>query len=126
MYLRWMVRREAPDLGLWRHLDPADLVMPVDTHVLRIAQLTGLTDRKAANWKTAVEITARLRVFSPSDPVRYDFALAHLGISAGCTGAVSPACEGCAMRPVCRVHAPGRLPTPPRSARARPPRRRAG
>ena len=114
MYVRWMVRREAPDLGLWRHLDPADLVMPVDTHVLRIAQLTGLTDRKAANWKTAVEITSRLRAFSPGDPVRYDFALAHLGISAGCTGVASPACDACAMKPVCRVHAPA------------PRRRRAG
>lgn len=104
MFLRWMVRPEAPDLGLWRHLSPADLVMPVDTHVLRIAQLTGLTERKAANWKTAVEITTRLRAFSPGDPVRYDFALAHLGISAGCTGAASAACDACAMKPVCRVH----------------------
>ncbi len=104
MFLRWMVRQEAPDLGIWTHLDPARLVMPVDTHVLRIAQLTGLTERKAANWKTAVELTERLRAFSPKDPVRYDFALAHLGISAGCTGDVSPACEGCAMRRACRVH----------------------
>lgn len=124
MFLRWMVRREAPDLGLWRHLAPADLVMPVDTHVLRIAQLTGLTERKAANWKTAVEITTRLRAFSPDDPVRYDFALAHLGISAGCTGAASVACDGCAMKPVCRVHA--RLPKPPHSDRAGARGRRAG
>lgn len=101
MFLRWMVRDEAPDLGIWTHIAPDRLVMPVDTHVLRIAQLTGLTERKAANWKTAVELTDRLRAYAPADPVRYDFALAHLGISAGCTGAASPACEGCAMRPAC-------------------------
>ena len=104
MFLRWMVRDGAPDLGLWRHLAPGDLVIPVDTHVLRIAQLTGLTERKAANWRTALDITERLRRYAPADPVRYDFALAHLGISAGCTGAVSSACDACAMRPVCRVH----------------------
>jgi uncharacterized protein (TIGR02757 family) len=114
MFLRWMVRDEAPDLGIWTHIAPARLVMPVDTHVLRIAQLTGLTERKAANWKTATELTDRLRAYAPADPVRYDFALAHLGISAGCTGAASPACDGCAMRSVCRVHegAPARMSSP--------------
>ncbi len=104
MFLRWMVRTDPPDLGAWRHLSPADLIMPVDTHVLKIARLTGLTDRKTADWKTALQITERLRAFAPEDPVRYDFALAHLGISGGCTGAVSVACEGCALKPVCVVH----------------------
>lgn len=105
MFLRWMVRSDAPDLGLWTHLSPEGLIMPVDTHVLKIAQLTSLTARKAANWKTALEITAQLRRFCPEDPVRYDFALAHLGISAGCTGAASKACDGCALKPVCTVWA---------------------
>lgn len=103
MFLRWMVRREAPDLGVWTHLRPADLVMPIDTHVLRIAQLTGLTDRRAADWATALEVTARLRAFAPEDPVRYDFALAHLGISDGCTGARAEPCVRCGLRAVCRV-----------------------
>ncbi len=107
MFLRWMVRPGAPDLGIWTHLSPATLVMPVDTHVLRIAQLTGLTDRRTADWKTALQITSRLRDYSADDPIRYDFALAHLGISSGCTGTASPACDGCAMRSVCRVHVPG-------------------
>ncbi len=103
MFLRWMVRREAPDLGVWSHFEPAMLTMPVDTHVLRIAQLTGLTARKTADWKTAVEITDRLRAYAPADPTRFDFALAHLGISAGCTGEESPSCEGCALKLVCRI-----------------------
>ncbi|MSP55571.1 MAG: TIGR02757 family protein [Myxococcales bacterium] len=103
MFLRWMVRSEAPDLGLWTHLSPAGLIMPVDTHVLKIARLTNLTARKAPNWTTAIEITSQLRRFCPADPVRYDFAIAHLGISAGCTGAVSDACVGCALKPACTV-----------------------
>jgi uncharacterized protein (TIGR02757 family) len=103
MFLRWMVRRGAPDLGVWTHLDPAALTMPVDTHVLRIAQLTGLTTRKTADWKTAVEITDRLRAYAPEDPTRFDFALAHLGISSGCTGQKSAACDGCALKLVCRI-----------------------
>jgi len=103
MFLRWMVRRGAPDLGVWTHLDPAALTMPVDTHVLRIAQLTGLTSRKTADWKTAVEITDRLRAYAPDDPTRFDFALAHLGISVGCTGQKSPSCDGCALKLVCKI-----------------------
>lgn len=126
MFLRWMVRTGAPDLGRWTHLSPAQLVMPVDTHVLRIARLTGLTARKTADWKTALEITGRLRAFAPDDPTRYDFALAHLGISSGCTGSRSPACDGCGMRSVCRAFLgvpPGGVATSaPPSA---PPRRRA-
>lgn len=106
MFLRWMVRREAPDLGVWTHLRPAELVMPIDTHVLRIAQLTGLTERRAADWTTALEVTARLRAFAPEDPVRYDFALAHLGISDGCTGERAAACADCGLRAVCRAWGP--------------------
>lgn len=106
MFLRWMVRTGAPDLGVWTHIAPSALVMPLDTHVLRIAQLTGLTERRTAGWATAVDITERLRAFDPADPVRFDFALAHLGISDGCASAPTPACERCALRTVCRVWAP--------------------
>ncbi len=103
MFLRWMVRSGAPDLGVWTQLEPATLTMPVDTHVLRIAQLTGLTARKTADWKTAVEITDRLRGYAPEDPTRFDFALAHLGISSGCTGQKSTSCEACSLKLVCKI-----------------------
>lgn len=104
MLLRWMVRRDEVDLGVWGHLSPADLVIPVDTHVLRVAQFVGLTRRRAADWRTAVEITEGLRRFSPDDPVRYDFALAHLGISGACRGARDPeVCPRCPLDPVCRA-----------------------
>lgn len=80
MYLRWMARRDAVDPGPWRRLPPAKLIMPVDTHIHRIALRLGWSRRKTADLRTAFEITDTLRVFSPHDPVRYDFALARLGI----------------------------------------------
>ena len=82
MFARWMVRpADGIDLGLWGHVDPSALVMPVDTHVFRIATALDLTRRRQADWKAALEITARMRTLFPNDPVRYDFALAHVGIS---------------------------------------------
>ena len=80
LYLRWMVRRTAPDLGLWTFVDPAKLVIPVDTHIHRIASFLGLGSRRSADWKAARAITDALSRFDPQDPVRYDFALCRLGI----------------------------------------------
>lgn len=103
LYLRWMVRRETPDLGIWTHLNPAQLLTPVDTHVSRIGRLVGLTGRKDAGWRTAEEITASFAKLCPSDPVRYDFALAHLGISDGCAGHhVEEICSLCPLQAVCK------------------------
>ena len=80
LYLRWMVRRDAPDLGLWRCISPATLIMPIDTHVARISRRLGLTSRRQADWKMAEEVTRSLREFDPEDPVKYDFALCHRGM----------------------------------------------
>lgn len=82
MYLRWMVREDAVDLGLWRDLGAHRLIVPVDTHMHRVALGLGLTRRKSADLKTAVEITRAFRVVRPEDPVRYDFCLTRLGIRA--------------------------------------------
>ena len=104
MLTRWMVRTGSPDLGLWTHLSPSDLVIPVDTHVFRVARFLGLTRRNAANWTTAEQITAALAELSPADPVRYDFALAHLGISGDCRGHRDIAiCPGCPLDSVCQA-----------------------
>jgi uncharacterized protein (TIGR02757 family) len=108
MFLRWMVRRPGPgaagvDLGLW-DLDPAKLVMPLDTHVRRLAWFTGLTDRRDASWRTAVDLTRTLARFDPDDPLRHDFALAHLGISGACRNRFDPdICGACTLAPICRV-----------------------
>lgn len=106
LYLRWMVRppREQVDLGLWSTIDPADLVMPVDVHVGRLSRFLGLTDRQDASWRTAEAITDRLRGFDPADPVRFDFALAHLGISRACRGHRDDAvCPACPLHGACRA-----------------------
>lgn len=103
MILRWLVRRDGVDRGLWTSRSPAELVIPLDTHVLRIARYVGLTERKDGSLRTALEITEALRRIDPEDPVRFDFALAHLGISGGCRGRPDPVCRECALRGVCTV-----------------------
>lgn len=103
LYLRWMVRRTAPDLGLWTFVDPAKLVMPLDTHVHRIATFLGLTDRKSGDWKTARALTDRLATFDAADPVRYDFALCRLGILDLCSRKQRKEnCDVCLLRDACR------------------------
>jgi len=84
LYLRWMVRTDAPDFGIWKGIRPDQLVIPLDLHISRIGRCFGLTARKSDDWKTAVEITKSLKQFDPLDPVKYDFALCHLGITQEC------------------------------------------
>jgi uncharacterized protein (TIGR02757 family) len=103
LFLRWMVRPDdGVDLGPWTALTPADLVVPLDVHVLRISRFLGLTRRSDASWRTACEVTDGLARLDPADPVRFDFALSHLGISGACRGARHPdACPLCPLDPVC-------------------------
>lgn len=102
MFLRWVVRPDdGIDLGLWRQVDPSRLIIPVDTHICRISRYLGFTTRKSADWRMASEITAALRACDPQDPVKYDFALAHLGISAGCSGTDPLACLTCQLAGIC-------------------------
>jgi len=99
LYLRWMVRGpDGVDLGLWRGVPASALVVPLDTHVHRVARALGLTARRDASWRTAEEITASLRLVDPDDPVRHDFALCHLGMSGRCPARRDPAC--CAACPL--------------------------
>ncbi len=81
LYLRWMVRRDEIDLGPWTRVSPSKLVVPVDTHMHRISRVFGLTERKQADIKTALEITGGFRRFAPDDPVKYDFAITRIGIN---------------------------------------------
>lgn len=83
MYLRWMVRSDnkGVDFGIWKKIRPSQLVCPCDVHVDRVARKLKLIKRKQADWQTALELTANLRQFDPTDPVKYDFALFGLGVS---------------------------------------------
>lgn len=105
MYLRWMVRGpDAVDFGIWRRVPASALVIPLDTHIARLSRRLGLTTRKADGWKTAQEITDALRLISPDDPVSYDFALCHHGMSGTCPATPIPMnCKACVLRTECRV-----------------------
>jgi uncharacterized protein (TIGR02757 family) len=80
LFLRWMVRRDEVDPGGWDGVPPSKLLVPLDTHLHRIAIRLGLTKRKQADLRTAMEITSAFRKLCPSDPVRYDFVLTRFGI----------------------------------------------
>jgi uncharacterized protein (TIGR02757 family) len=80
LFLRWMVRHDEVDPGGWDGVPPSKLVVPLDTHMHRIAMTLGLTKRKQADLRTAIEITEAFRKLSPNDPVRYDFVLTRFGI----------------------------------------------
>ena len=80
LYLRWMVRSDNIDLGLWKGIDKSKLIFPVDIHIYRIAFRLGLVSRKSPDLKFAIELTEKMKEFDPLDPVKYDFALCHMGI----------------------------------------------
>jgi uncharacterized protein (TIGR02757 family) len=118
LFLRWMVRRDDIDLGAWSRVSPARLIVPLDVHVIRVGRCLGLTDCASPGWRMASSITASLRQINPSDPVKYDFALCHLGMEGLC-GFRTPAGDSrCPLRGTCRPRArkpPGsRRPSDPR------------
>src|SRR5690606_30371876 len=81
MYLRWMVRkdRQGVDFGIWKKIQPRQLICPLDVHVARVAHRLGLIDNNKSNWQNALQLTAQLREMNPADPVVYDYALFGLG-----------------------------------------------
>jgi len=102
MFLRWMVREGWPDLGQWRAYPRESLVIPLDTHVARTARLIGLSQRRVPDGRMALEITDFLRQMDASDPLRFDFALSHLGILGDCPGVRSlPSCDPCPLVGLC-------------------------
>jgi uncharacterized protein (TIGR02757 family) len=82
MFLRWMVRSDdtGVDFGIWKNISPAQLVIPVDVHVARVAKKLNLLQRTQTDWQTAIELTEYLRTLDAKDPVKYDFALFSLGV----------------------------------------------
>jgi uncharacterized protein (TIGR02757 family) len=102
LFLRWMVRRDGVDPGGWSEVSTSQLVVPLDTHTIRTGQCLGLTSRKSPGWCMAVEITAALRALDPVDPVRYDFALCHLGMMGACGWHSAQGNTRCPLRDVCQ------------------------
>jgi uncharacterized protein (TIGR02757 family) len=83
MFLRWMVRKDnhGVDFGIWNRIFPSQLLCPVDVHVERVARHLSLITKPQVNWKGTIELTEKLKLFDPKDPVKYDFALFGLGIN---------------------------------------------
>lgn len=79
MFLRWMVRKDALDMGLWTKIAKKDLLMPLDTHTFQVSRRLGLLQRKSYDMKAILELTATLKSFDKEDPIKYDFALYRLG-----------------------------------------------
>ena len=79
MFLRWMVRRDNLDMGLWSKIDKKDLLMPLDTHTFQVSLKLGLLKRKTYDMRASIELTERFREFDMHDPIKYDFALYRLG-----------------------------------------------
>ena len=127
LFLRWMVRRDALDLGVWSRVTPSQLIVPLDTHVIRVGRCLRLTRYTSPGWRMAVDITASLRRLDPDDPVKYDFALCHIGMMNACgfnraeadsnSGEKGPPDAHCPLRGLCRPRV--RTPRPSRRPSAR-------
>lgn len=82
MFLRWMIRRDScVDFGLWTHFDASELIIPLDTHVCRVAYTLGLTESESFSLANAKRITAALGKVFPGDPCLGDFALFGSGVN---------------------------------------------
>jgi uncharacterized protein (TIGR02757 family) len=103
LFLRWMVRKDAIDLGIWTHVAASRLIVPLDTHVIRLGRCLGLTKYASPGWKMAADITASLRQLNPDDPVRYDFSLCHVGMMNACGFGQSRGNRDCPLKGMCLV-----------------------
>ena len=102
LFLRWMVRRDAIDLGVWTRVPASKLIVPLDTHVIRLGRCLGLTRYTSPGWKMAADITAALRRLDPDDPVRFDFSICHVGMMNACGFGRQQGDTQCPLRGLCR------------------------
>jgi uncharacterized protein (TIGR02757 family) len=102
LFLRWMVRKDQVDTGLWEKIDKTKLIVPVDVHMGRLSKISGLHNRKTMNLKAALEITEGFREINPQDPIKYDFSLCRIGILENCTGKKNQYCQYCELADLCR------------------------
>ena len=112
LFLRWMVRRDEIDLGVWTRLSPARLIVPLDTHVIRLGRCLRLTRYVSPGWKMAADITASLRELDATDPVRFDFSICHVGMMNACGFGRKQGDSQCPLKGLCHP----RLRRAPRSA----------
>jgi uncharacterized protein (TIGR02757 family) len=104
LFLRWMVRRDAVDLGVWTRVNTSRLIVPLDTHVIRLGRCLRLTQYTSPGWRMAADITHTLRSLDPNDPVRFDFSLCHVGMMGGCGFGEKRGSAQCPLKGACRPH----------------------
>lgn len=102
LFLRWMVRHDRVDLGVWSKVKPGQLIVPLDTHVIRVGQCLRLTTLKSPGWRMAADITASLREIDPVDPVKFDFSICHLGMMNACGFGKKAGDAHCPLKGACR------------------------
>ena len=102
LFLRWMVRKDNVDPGGWTSVPARQLVVPLDTHTIRVGRCLRLTRRRSPGWRMATEITAALRALDSADPVRFDFSLCHLSMMGACGFASAQGDTQCPLRGHCR------------------------
>jgi uncharacterized protein (TIGR02757 family) len=105
LYLRWMVRpQDGIDCGVWNSVATRQLIIPLDTHIARISSYVGLTAMRSPGWSMALDVTRSLRRLDDLDPLRYDFALCHLGIAGDCPRKRNlEKCARCPIVAICRL-----------------------
>ena len=101
MFLRWMIREDEVDLGLWSSFNSSELKMPIDTHILRFAKNNGIIKNETANKINLEAVSSFFREINSGDPAKYDFALTRLGIVIGCKYQECDYCVKCQHKKVC-------------------------
>ena len=105
LFLRWMVRKDEVDLGAWTSVSRSQLIVPLDTHVIRLGRCLRLTRLTSPGWRMAAEITASLRAIDPVDPVRFDFSICHVGMMNACGFGRRQGDTQCPLKGICRPRA---------------------
>ena len=117
LFMRWVVRQDALDFGIWTRVSPSRLVVPLDTHVIRVGRCLRLTRYTSPGWPMALDITRALRAIDPDDPVRYDFSICHLGMMNACGFDTARGDAQCPLKGACSPRSVHR--TTPRRAPSR-------
>jgi uncharacterized protein (TIGR02757 family) len=105
LFVRWMVRHDEVDLGVWTRVSPSRLIVPLDTHVIRLGRCLRLTRYVSPGWKMAADVTASLRRLDPVDPVRFDFSICHVGMMNACGFGRKQGDSQCPLKGLCHPRA---------------------
>ena len=107
LFLRWMVRHDRVDLGVWSQISPSQLIVPLDTHIIRVGRCLGLTRYRSPGWRMALDITAALRRIDPDDPAKFDFSMCHIGMMNACGFGKKIGDAHCPLKGACHPHCQG-------------------